>query len=303
MKFGKYISLLLVTVFIVLQSYAQNNKYCRYDQYAMKAYQEKTFERAQELMASAIVLCPDVAKDPYAWHIKGFICRDLYKQNESNNVNSPSRERAIEAYKKSMELDKAGEFKVNNMKSIKSLAISYYNDAARRLDTNGFAVAIPLYAKYKETMKIAYPNYDFTSKDVIYNNVLGAVYKEKYENNKENNALYLDKSIESYSKTLALDSSNYSAYYNLGVIYYNIGVDFVLSLDESEATLLELIESQEKQAEYCQKALPYLKKAYAIKPTKEIIEGFRGIYESLNDEEKFQFYNEKLNNFDKDSNE
>lgn len=273
------------------------NQYCKYDEYAMRAYQEKQFERAQDLMDSAIVLCPDVAVDAYAWHIKGFICRDLYKQKESTNINSPSRMRALEAYKKSLELDTEGEFRSNNLKSIKSLAISFYNDAARRLDTNSFDVAIPLYAKYKEAMLYAYPNYDFTSKDVVYNNVLGAVYKEKYENDRASNSLYFDKSIESYSTTLALDSSNYSAYYNLGVIYYNKGVDFVLSLDENEATLLELIESQEKLAEYCKKALPYLKKAYEIKPTKEIIEGFRGIYESLNDEEQFQFYNEKLNTF------
>lgn len=298
----KNISILIFVILITGVSYAQN-KYCKYDDLAMYAYQEKQFERAQELMDSAIVLCSEVATDPYAWHIKGFICRDLYKQNESSNINSPSRDRAIEAYKKSLEFDKNGEFKDNNLKSIKSLAVSYYNDAARRLDTNSYSIAIPLYEKYKKTMLIAYPNFDFTPKDVVYYNVLGAVYKEKYENDRNNNSLFLDKSIESYSKTLSLDSTNYSAYYNLGVIYYNRGVDFVLALDESEATLLELIESQEKQAEYCEKALPYLKKAYEIKPTKEIIEGFRGIYESLNDDEKFQFYNEKLNNFDGDSNE
>jgi len=270
----------------------------------MYAYQNKNFQRAQELMDSAIVLCPEVATNAYAWHIKGFICRDLYKKNETNNINSPSRERALSAYKKSIELDVNNEFKENNIKSIRALAISFYNDAAGKLDTNNFDIAIPLYKKYKSSMRLAYPDYNFNTNDIVFYNVLGNVYKEKYDNNKENNSLYFDKSIESYSKTLEIDSTNYSALYNLGVIYYNKGIDYILlSLDENEATLLELIESQEKLAEYCEKALPYLKKAYAIKPTKEIIEGFRGIYESLNDQEKLQFYSEKLNNFDEDSNE
>jgi len=83
---------------------------------------------------------------------------------------------------KSFELDEKGEYLENNRKAIKKLAGTYSNNAAGLLDTNNFAKAIILYSKYKNVIKIITPDYDFTSKDINFNNVLAAVYKEQYEN-------------------------------------------------------------------------------------------------------------------------
>lgn len=288
---------ILFLLFSMTVVYGQHNKYCLYDDAAIKAYQEKQFDEARLLMDSALQNCEEVTNDPYAYHVKGFICKDIFKTKEKDDVNSPARECAINAFKKSVQLDTAGVYQKNNFAALKALANSYYNDAASLFDTNNYQRALILYNKFKELTSFFNPNYDFTSKDVVVNNVMGLIYKEKYLNNKEKYAVYLDSSIASYSKTIELDSMNYSAYYNLGVIYYNKGVDLILSLDD-ESDLLYVIEAQEKQLEYCQKALPYLKKAYAIRPSKEIVEGFRGIYLSLNDDEKYQFYTNELKKFE-----
>jgi len=293
----KRIAYILVLVVAFTKVMGQTNVYCHYDDMAIKAYQAKEFDKARLLLDTAINKCEEVASDPYAYHVQGFICKDVFKQTQDDDVNSEARECAIKAFMKSVELDSTDTYKKNNYAALKALANSYYNDAASLFDTNNYQTALVLYNKFKEVTKFFNPDYNFVQKDIVVNNVLGLVYKEKFLNNKEKNAAYLDSSIASYSKTIELDSRNYSAYYNLGVIYYNKGVDLVLSLDD-ESDLLFVIEAQEKQLEYCQKALPYLKKAYAIRPSKEIVEGFRGIYLSMNDDEKYQFYTNELKKFE-----
>lgn len=293
----KRVVYILVLILAITNVNAQSNVYCRYDDMALKAYQDKEFDKARLLLDTAINNCEEVAKDPYTYHVQGFICKDIFKSEQSEDVNSEARECAVNSFIKSLDLDSAGTYRQNNLAALKALATSYYNDAASLFDTNNYHKALALYNRFKAITKIYNPVYDFTQKDIVVSNVMGVVYKEKYLNNKEKNAAYLDSSIACYTKTTELDSMNYSAYYNLGVIYYNKGVDLILSLDE-ESDLLFVIEAQEKQLEYCQKALPYLKRAYEIRPSKEIVEGFRGIYLSMNDEEKYQFYTNELKKFE-----
>lgn len=299
MKQLRYI--LTLIIFASATFVSGQNKYCQYQNFAIKAYQDADFSRAKGLIDTAITMCPNLEKDPYVWHIKGFICKDLYFNSEKNDINSPSRELAIEAFTKSFELDSVNEYIENNKKAIKKLAGTYSNNAAGLLDTNNYAKAIKLYNKYKTTIKVINPGFDFTLKDVNFNNVLAAVYKEQYENNRTLNREYLDKSIATYSKTLKLDSANFNANYNLGVIYYNIGVGYILAVDDFIDDLEMLIESQEKMTQYCKMALPYLQRAHKIKETREIIEGFRGIYKNLNEHEKMMFYEQKLNEYNNGS--
>jgi len=301
MKLFKYILTIIVLAATTMAS--GQGKYCQYHNHAIRAYQDKDFAKAKELIDSALNMCPSLQEDSYVWHVKGFICKDLYFSSEKGDINSPSRELAIESFMKSFELDEKGEYLENNRKAIKKLAGTYSNNAAGLLDTNNFAKAIILYSKYKNVIKIITPDYDFTSKDINFNNVLAAVYKEQYENNRTLNREYLDKSMEMYSKTLKLDSMNFNANYNLGVIYYNIGVGYILSVDDFIDDLEKLIESQEKMTQFCKKALPYLQRAHQVKETREIIEGFRGIYKNLNEHEKMLFYEQKLNEYNNGSNE
>ena len=301
MKAFKYI--LLIVVLATTTMVSGQNKYCQYHNLAIISYQDKDFSKAKELIDSAIAMCPSLEEDSYVWHIRGFICKDLYFKTEKSNINSPSRETAIESFVRSFELDTKGEYIGNNRKAIRKLAGTYSNNAASLLDTNNFAKAVTLYSKYKTVIKIITPEYDFTSKDINFNNVLAAVYKEQYENNRMLNREYLDKSMAMYSKTLKLDSMNFNANYNLGVIYYNIGVGYVLSIDDFIDDLEKLIESQENMTQYCKKALPFLQRAHKVKETREIIEGFRGIYKNLNEHEKMLFYEQKLNEYNNGSND
>ncbi len=296
MKWIKYIS--LVVALVSTLGVTAQNKYCLYDDLALEAYQNKDFARALELMDSAMALCEEVNNDSYAWHVKGFICRDLYKSTELGVADAKSRECAIESFMTSLKLDTSDEFKVNNVKGVKSMAIKYQNDAVNRLDTNHYEKAIEMYDLFKSTMIKVKPDYDFTAQDIMFNNALGGVYEEMYENDRKNNVGYLDKAVASYQKTLAIDSTNYTALFDIGIIYYNKGVDLILELDD-ETDLKDVIDAQEKLLENCILALPYLKKAYKLRKSKEIIEGFRGIYKTMNDMEKYLFFDNELKKIEK----
>ena len=61
------------------------------------------------------------------------------------------------------------------------------------------------------------------------------------------------------------------------------------------ASLEDLAEKEDICVDLFLQALPYVKAAYEIDPTrKETLIGLTGIYWSLNDIEKFQFYQDKL---------
>ena len=69
------------------------------------------------------------------------------------------------------------------------------------------------------------------------------------------------------------------------------------TLSETKSwVLLEVLDAQEKQVEYGLKSLPYLKKAYSLKPkNRETINGLSAIYYMLQEKEKHQFYQNLLN--------
>lgn len=65
----------------------------------------------------------------YTWYVKGFVHKEIYKHRESQNIKSPQRELAVEAFLKSKQL--AGEQPdiYNNNSALKYLSSTYYNDA------------------------------------------------------------------------------------------------------------------------------------------------------------------------------
>ena len=287
----------ILAFFGVSKSSAQN-LYCTLVDSALVEYQNKDMKKAKEYMEKALDKCPSAHSDAYAWHIMGFISRNYHKLYEAQDLSAPSREMAIKAFSNAMKFDQDGSFLPNNKKALNAIAISYYNQAAENLDTTNYIIARELYSKFKSTLKIVDPNYNFAPKDITFYNVMASVYKEKYENNRSHNKVFLDTALIYFENTLKLDEQNYSALYNVGVIYYNLGVEEILSLPD-DASIEILIERQRNQEKYCRLALPYFERAYELDSnSKEIIEGFRGIWRSLNDDEKAKMYDQKLEEFD-----
>ena len=111
--------------------------------------------------------------------------------------------------------------------SINSFALTYINDVAALMDTINFNKAIYFYKKYKETYRLARPNFNFNEQEIQFNNSLAGIYEEKFDNNPIRFSEYIDKSIALYGQSLKMDSLNYSANYNLGIIYHNHGVSVI----------------------------------------------------------------------------
>jgi tetratricopeptide (TPR) repeat protein len=106
--------------------------------------------------------------------------------------------------------------------------------------------------------------------------------------------MYLDKAQKVYEEVLELDSNNVSANYNIGIIFYNQGVEIVNNMDYS-LDLEQLNNVQDRIIELFKKSLPYMKKAYDLNPKrKETLIGLQGIYFSLNDIPKSEAYKKEL---------
>lgn len=260
---------------------------------AFKAYQDSSYGVAKTYIDSAIA-DPDESQSSQTWRIRGYIYKAIYKYVDEESRNSKARPEAIDAYVKSIELDEEKKFYDNNAQSVKFLATTYYNDAVVTLKPETYNESLDMYEKYKETLKIINPNYDFTAQDVQFYNALGGVYHKLYNRDKESDNGYFEKAIETYKKTLEFDKDNNSANYNIGILYYNKGVDLILALD-AEASLQELVDTQEKCVELFKKALPYMNTAHEQRPKNiEIMNGLKGIWFNLNNKEKVDYYDQKI---------
>lgn len=103
-----------------------------------------------------------------------------------------------------------------------------------------------------------------------------------------------DFTSDSILRILGTDSTNYSANYQLGMLYYEGAVKLIRDTPY-EVDLITLDEIQNESVELFRKALPYLERAYRYNPSKkEILSGLSALYFSLNELDKAQEY-EDLN--------
>lgn len=95
-----------------------------------------------------------------------------------------------------------------------------------------------------------------------------------------------DKSIESYQKAIVLDSLYFDAYFNLGVVYYNLAVKKTEEANDEKDT--EKYKAKKLIAdEEFKKAIPYMEKAHAINPKdKQPLETLKTLYYRLKMQEQ-----------------
>ncbi len=257
----------------------------------IKYYKEKNYNKAKVMLDSVLAACPNQKDNPYYWHLSGFINFDIFKYVDNRSPISKARTVAIASFKKSLALDKKEEYIDNNTKVLDYLSNSYYNDAVLYVDTVHHKESQTFFNMYKALKTFIHPDYNFNKKDIDFNNAMASVFRMKYSNQKHQRREYLDKAISCYEKTLSIDSSNYSANYNSGIIYHNLGVDLILDELADDAELEKVIMMEELAIEYFSKSLPFLKRAYDSKPNdKSIIQGIIAVYYSLNEMENYVKY-------------
>lgn len=260
---------------------------------AFKAYQEDRLQEAAAFSDSSITDAEEM-KSAQTWHIRGFIYKEIYKSAQKDDAGSSAREKSFEAFIQSMELDTDSSFSKQNVLGVKYIATSYYNQGVLTLNPSEYINSIKSYDRYKEILRSIEPNHDFNKQDVEYYNALGSMLSSTFDKNKIKYAEYADLAIKYLKYTLEIEHDNLTANQQIGVIFYNRGVDLILDLDP-EASLDVLIEVQDKCVELFLRAEPYLLQAHQKDPTNcEIITGLKGVRFNLNDKEQVKQWDTKL---------
>lgn len=285
-KFGFIFTLL---IFLASPGFAQFDLVSR----ALGALQANKLAEAKEYIDSAYTQDRH-ANEVRMWYYRGYIYKDLYKQDRTTPQADGYRKESLLSFRKTLDLDEKKEFTENVRKIITYLTSTLYNDAATALEEGDVDMAIRNYGHYKKVMKEFVPRMDFTGRDIQFKLVLASVYSVYYDESDGTDTLMLDKIKGLYEDVLTLDSNNVSANYNLGILYYNQAVSIIEQMDYDMA-LVRLYEIQEQCISLFLKALPYMRKAYKLNPQrKETLIGLSGIYFSLNDIERSEAFKEEL---------
>lgn len=263
---------------------------------AYRAYQKQDYTQAAELIDRAIAVKAG-ASDAMTWHIRGFIYKDIYNKVDEKSPKAESRDVAIESLLKSTELDTGNEYRENNLKSLRYLASSYYNDAVlimRQTDKSTIGQSEEYYQQYKDIMLKIDPDFDLEERDITFYKALATSNRKIYEQDREGNKDYLYRALDNYQYVLKLDPDNYGANYNTAINLYNEGAYGIERID-AEAKIPTLVKIQAESVELFREALPYMLKAHELDSTRrETLIGLRGIYLSLNNNEKANKYRDLL---------
>ena len=254
-------------------------------------------DKAKELIDAAAEDSLFVGKAS-TYYYKGNIYKELFKEREPDMKQSPYRIIAVESFKKSLDLEPDGTYAESSKKNMKYLAETVYNHAAVSLNEVEYQKALSNYKFYKEIISTAFPGTDFKEKDILFNLALATIYSKLAEQDTANTEAFYAKTISLYQEILEIDSNNVSANYNMGILYYNQGVDIVNNMDYS-LDLEQLNEVQDRIIVLFKKSLPFMVKAYQLdSKRRETLIGLQGIYFSLNDIEKSEFYKKELESLD-----
>ncbi|MBS2097533.1 tetratricopeptide repeat protein [Carboxylicivirga linearis] len=103
-----------------------------------------------------------------------------------------------------------------------------------------------------------------------------------------------EKAIADYNKCLDLDPENFNALYNLGVVYYNKGVE-QQNVANDKTTTKEYEAALKIANEHWEKALPYMEKALEVQPGEgAVLETLKGLYYRFEKMDKYNEVNEQL---------
>jgi tetratricopeptide (TPR) repeat protein len=105
-----------------------------------------------------------------------------------------------------------------------------------------------------------------------------------------------EEAIKSYLKAIELKPGNFDALFNLGILYYNIGVIQIDVANAVPSNQPEKYEAEKVKADLeFKKALPYLEKAYELKAEdRSLLEALKNVYYRLQMLDKYEAMIESL---------
>jgi tetratricopeptide (TPR) repeat protein len=107
---------------------------------------------------------------------------------------------------------------------------------------------------------------------------------------------YEQKAIDTYKKTIEIDPEFFNAYYNLGALYYNKGVQQIEVAKDVPANENAKYEAEMKKAdEWFAMALPYMEKCNSLQADdKMVLESLKNLYYRLKQMDKYNAVLEQI---------
>lgn len=284
----KYIAALLVFIFPVTIQAQVKEKI----EEAYKLYKSDAYTEAAQKIDEAVAM-PKGKTNKVAWHIRGFIYKDLYL-NTPNTASDPftrdeCRDLSVESFKNSILYDSDGSLEEQNRKTLKFLAISFFNDASEiieRKEPGEVATANDKYNRYKDLILYLNPDTSLKDKDIEFLLAMSTAHRKIYESDREKYQDHWQLSNDYLMQVLDLDPKNWPALYSLAVSNYNKGVHSLGKLPEV-TNIPDIYEIQSESMRSIEVALPYMMRAYEISPDKiEVVRGLKIIYFNLNYEKE-----------------
>jgi len=170
------------------------------------------------------------------------------------------------------------------VETIKAARKKYPEDEGLLREELNYYLQNQMYAEAKERLNEAI---DKNPEDKNLQYALGVVYDELDED---------DKAIEAYKAALAIDSSYFDANFNLGILYYNNGVEIIQAAGEIPPSEQKKYEAEVAKAKKLfSKAVPYLEKAKEMEPDdKNTLRSLMAIYARTNQDAKYKAIQKEL---------
>ncbi len=291
----KRIVLWMFLLAIVTTSYSQQSKVN-----AAYTFLQNSQLDSAKVYIDAAVLHPETSNDGQAWYLRGFVYKSIYNQKEKSDRQSISRIEALNSFKKSLSVDTSSENVQENIKNIKYLATTLYNDAGASLDAVDYKIAIDNFSKFLQYYALIDNSPDnIKQKNIDFNLAIASVYTKIFEGDRKGKLEYLNLAKSSYNKVLELDPNNIGANYNMGILYYNQAVNLINQSDY-DLDIVALSDIQDNSIKLFKESLPFMEKAYSLDPRrKETLLGLSGIYFSLNEFDKSNMFKLKLEEIEK----
>ena len=248
----------------------------------------------------AAVVHPETSNDGQAWYLRGFVYKSIYNQKEKADRQSISRIEALNSFKKSLSVDTSQENVQENVKNIKYLATTLYNDAGASLDAVDYKIAIDNFNKFLQYYALVDNSPEnLKQKNIDFNLAIASVYSKIFESDRKGKIEFLNLAKGAFNKVLELDPNNISANYNMGILYYNQAVNLINQSDY-DLDIVALSDIQDNSIKLFKESLPFMEKAYSLDPKrKETLLGLSGIYFSLNEFDKSNMFKQKLEEIEK----
>lgn len=127
---------------------------------------------------------------------------------------------------------------------------------------------------------------------LLYGTIQGRLFDTKADQREE----HFQRRVAIYEQVLKLEPRNLLANYNLGITYYNKGVELINNDDVFEKDIFEFDQLLNVCAGLFQKALPYVLKAHQLdQENYNTLKALEGIYYNLNQQEKLAQVQAQMN--------